>query len=366
MPARNPPPQAQVRYDSRVDPHSIKPPRRPRRPLLRLAALAFLVPALANAEPWRPVSSPVEAALLAVAAVPGGGFVAVGEGGVIVTSTDGESWQTANSPTPTTLRGVACGPETCVAVGDDGLVLTSGDRKTWVLSDSSTAGRLNAVTWTGQRFVAVGAAGGEVLSGAILSSHDGRTWSDHTPANLRPLYGVAADGSHLVAVGWTGALAESSDGGVTWTVSSLGDVLQGCWFMLRPSFLYAVAGRAGRWVAVGLVVGDQYPGAGVSLALQRAGEAWSCRVTELPPLQFQFRAVAATLTSFVAAGLGGIAESRDGLAWEPQLALPSPRLLGIAVGPSRWVAVGEQGALFVREAPLRRPLGRMVRQSSDR
>jgi len=325
-----------------------------------VAALAWLLPPLAEAGSWRPAPSPVAATLLAVAASPHGGFVAVGEGGVIVTSDDGERWRAVASPTLATLRGVACGSPGWVAVGDEGIVLTSLDGETWVRRDSGTTGRLNAVAWAGRRYLAVGAAAGEVLAGVILASEDGRTWSDHTPANVRPLYGVAGDGWQALAVGWTGALAESPDG-VIWSASSLGEVLQGCWFMLRPSFLYAVAGRAGRWVAVGLVVGDQYPGAGVSLARQRGAERWSCSVTQLPPLEYQFRAVAATPTSFVAAGLGGIAESRDGLTWEPQLAVPSPRLSGLAVGPSRWVAVGEQGAILVRDSSTRRPLGRVVR-----
>ncbi len=328
--------------------------------LVWFAALAWVAPAPATAVSWRPVPSPVAAALLAVAAAPAGGFVAVGEGGVIVTSADGERWHAASSPTSTTLRGVACGPPACVAVGDGGIILTSLDGETWVQRNSGTIGRLNAVAWTGQRFVAVGAAGSEALSGVILASEDGYIWSEHTPGNVKPLYGVAGDDAQALAVGWTGAVAESPDG-VTWTASSLGEVLQECWFMLRPSFLYAVAGRAGHWVAVGLVVGDQYPGAGVSLARQRGGEGWACSVTELPPLQFKFRAVAATPSGFVAAGLGGIAESRDGLTWEPQLAVPSPHLYGIAAGPSHWVAVGEQGAIYVRDGFLPRPLRRVVR-----
>lgn len=331
-----------------------------------LAATLLAPPSLASAQRcpdhWVRANTPGTATLLAVAEGNDGAFVTVGEGGTILASADGVSWNARDSGTGLTLRGVAGGSRGFVAVGDGGVILSSPDGEAWSARTSGTTGRLNAVTWTGERFVAVGAAGGEVLAGLILVSVDGRTWSDRTPAGVRPLYGVAANGAQAMAVGWTGAVAESPDG-LTWFASSLGDVLQGCWFMLRPSFLYAVAGSQHRWVTVGLVVGDQYPGSGVSLA-RHGGAGWSCSVTELPPLQFKFRGVAATTSSYIAAGLGGIAESRDGLTWEPQWVAASPHLYGIAVGRLRSVAVGDHGCILVRDCPARRPVRRVVRPGS--
>lgn len=311
---------------------------------------------------WRPVRAPVESTLHGVAAGNGGWFVAVGEDGVVLSSTDGLTWRAIDAGTNATLRGVAAGSPGLVAVGDDGVILTSPDGAAWQQRPSGTTGRLNGVAWTGDRFVAVGAAGGEVLAGLILTSADGAVWDDRTPPGLRPLYGVAGNKGHALAVGWTGMTAESHDG-VTWVPGSLGDVLQGCWFMLRPSFLYAVAVLDRRWVAVGLVVGDQYPGTGISLAREDVGR-WSCAVTELPPLQFQFRAVAVTERSYIAVGLGGIAESQDGLTWDSHGVEESPHLHGVAIGPRRWVAVGERGSIVVRDCPARRPLRRVVRPGS--
>lgn len=344
-----------LRYDLKMV-RSCQPARGAARSLLCVAGLTVTV---AGAAPWRPVGRLVSVALLAVSAAPGGGYVAVGESGVIVVSGDGESWHVAKSPTQVTLRGVTCGPPGWVAVGDGGVILTSPDAELWLRRDSGSTGRLNAVTWTGGRFVAVGVAGGEVLSGGILVSEDGVRWRNRTPAGVRPLYGVAGDGSQVMAVGWTGTAAESLDG-ETWSVTSLGEVLQGCWFMLRPSFLYAVAASLHTWVTVGLVVGDQYPGAGVSLARQGGGK-WSCSVTELPPLQFKFRGLAATDSSFLAAGQGGIAESRDGLRWTPQWEEAAAQLYGIAVGRDGAVAVGEGGRILVRDRATQRPARRVVR-----
>lgn len=330
---------------------------------LGIVVMVLLAPwgmtAPGTVQPWRAVATPVTTPLYAVTATPGGGFVAVGEGGVVLTSHDGRHWTRRDTPTVATLRGVATGASALVAVGDGGVVLTSRDGEGWHLGASGTTGRLNAVTWTGGRFVAVGASGTEYLTGLVLTSEDGQLWRDRTPADLRPLYGVAGQGGGVLAVGWTGQVAESMNG-EQFVASSLGEVMQQCWFMLRPSFLYGVAATAERWVAVGLVVGDQYPGAGVALT-RRPQEPWRCTVTQLPPLQFQFRAVAAAGASFVAVGVGGIAESPDGLSWYPQWVAAAPLLHAVAIGLRYWVAVGEGGSILLRDAPPRHPARRVVR-----
>lgn len=316
----------------------------------------------ASGQAWQAVAAPVDTPLYAVASNPSGTFVAVGEGGVVITSADGRLWTRQRTPTSATLRGVAAGDPAIVAVGDGGTILASSDGETWYPRFSAGDGRLNAVAWTGGRFVTVGASGREYLTGLILISDDGHLWRDRTPVGVRPFYGVAGRGGAVLAVGWTGQTAESTDG-ENFTASSLGGVMQQCWFMLRPSFLFAVAANADRWVTVGLVVGDQYPGAGVALTRHHQ-EPWRCTVTQLPPLQFQFRAVAATGASFVAVGLGGIAESRDGLSWHPQWVASSPVLHAVTAGPRRWVAVGDEGSILVREAPPRPPSRRVVRQAT--
>jgi hypothetical protein len=52
-------------------------------------------------------------------------FVAVGDGGTILTSPNGVSWTEQASGTSNSLYGVAYGNGTFVAVGKDGTILTS-------------------------------------------------------------------------------------------------------------------------------------------------------------------------------------------------------------------------------------------------
>jgi hypothetical protein len=71
-------------------------------------------------------------------------FVAVGDGGTILTSPDGVNWTRGPRGRATRLFGVTYGNGLFVAVGRFGTILTSPDGVTWTprtsgTSDSSTA-----------------------------------------------------------------------------------------------------------------------------------------------------------------------------------------------------------------------------------
>jgi hypothetical protein len=82
-------------------------------------------------------------------------FVAVGEGGTILTSRDGVSWTRRTSGGNTLLR-VARGKGLFVAVGGGGTILTSSDGVTWMPQASGTSNWLFGVTYGNGTFVAVG------------------------------------------------------------------------------------------------------------------------------------------------------------------------------------------------------------------
>jgi len=58
-------------------------------------------------------------------------FVAVGDNGTILTSSDGTTWTSRTSGTTEYLRGGAYGNSTLVVVGLSGTILTSSDGITW-------------------------------------------------------------------------------------------------------------------------------------------------------------------------------------------------------------------------------------------
>jgi hypothetical protein len=63
----------------------------------------------------------------------GGTFVAVCQGGGILSSADGQNWVSHNSGTTLTLNGVAYGAGVYVVVGDCGVVLASSAAAPWSL-----------------------------------------------------------------------------------------------------------------------------------------------------------------------------------------------------------------------------------------
>lgn len=124
-----------------------------------------------------------------------GQYLAVGELGTILTSTDATNWVARNSGTTMELRDCAYGAGKYVVVGDYGTVLTSPDTITWTLQFSSTFYSLNAVTYANGQFVGVGA------QTTIITSVDGVSWTIQSsgPWTLRDV--VFAEGLYVAAGG---------------------------------------------------------------------------------------------------------------------------------------------------------------------
>lgn len=110
----------------------------------------------------------------------GGAYVAVGQGGTIVTSADGMNWSVQSYGTPD-FQGVAHGSfggkHTIVAVGNDGEIWTSTTGgSTWLVYQHPLPYTFNDVAWNGDRFVVVGTMCG------VLSSRDGLSWVSESAA----------------------------------------------------------------------------------------------------------------------------------------------------------------------------------------
>jgi hypothetical protein len=145
-----------------------------------------------------------------------GRFVAVGNGGTILTSPDGVSWTQRTSGTIYPLYGVAYGNGTFVAVGgyfdyygfsdymsSASTILTSTDGVNWTRRTSGTDNRLLGVTYGNGLFVAVG------KDGTILTSPDGVSWTQRTSPEKRDLLSVAYGNGTFVAVGDWGTILTS-------------------------------------------------------------------------------------------------------------------------------------------------------------
>lgn len=153
-------------------------------------------------------------------------YVAVGLSGAVFTSSDGTSWASQTSGTTNTLRGVDWDGSKFLAVGDAGTVITSTDGISWTAQTSGVSTQLTDCVWTGTQFIAVGS------SGTIITSPNGATWTTRTSGAAVLLYSVAWSPALSLAVVGAGAGVLTSADGISWSAASV------------PSAAYTAVGAA--------------------------------------------------------------------------------------------------------------------------
>jgi hypothetical protein len=226
---------------------------------------------------WTPRSSGITMLLIGVT-YGSSTFVAVGDGGTILTSPDGVTWTPKTSGITMLLIGVTYGSSTFVAVGDGGTILTSPDGVTWTPKTSGTYSQLWGSTYGNNTFVAVGD------NGIILTSQDGVTWTPRTSGTTTPLMGVTYGNDSFVAVGVNGTILTSPDG-VTWTprTSGTSNELYGA---TNGNNTFIVVGNGGTILQSPLICFDDVPGNHWAhdfiMALYYAGITGGC--SAVPPL----------------------------------------------------------------------------------
>jgi photosystem II stability/assembly factor-like uncharacterized protein len=141
---------------------------------------------------------------------------AVGQGGIILRTTDGgATWTPHPQGSTQTLYAIdAVDASTAWAVGEAGTILKTTDGgATWTPQASGTGAALNGISAVSTTTAwAVGAGG------VILKSEDGSTWTPQNSRVTAALYGISAiDAYNCWAVGEGGTILKTSDGGLTWT-----------------------------------------------------------------------------------------------------------------------------------------------------
>ncbi|WP_189032792.1 InlB B-repeat-containing protein, partial [Paenibacillus albidus] len=244
-------------------------------------------------------------------------YVAVGEAGTIVTSSDGVNWTERTSSATNQLWGVAYGNKKFVAVGLNSAIYISDDGVTW--TDRTFGETHYGVTYGNGMFVAVG------FGREILTSIDGVSWTQRSLGDLNELRGVTYGNGIFTAVGFGGKIWTSSNG-ESWTSRTSG----------VENDLWSISYGNGKFVAVG---------AGTTILTSVDGLSW----TKLPPPSgaYDFYKVTYGNDTFVAVGLNGsVFTSADGLSWTSR----SPFILnvsqyGVTYGNGTFVILAESGKI---------------------
>jgi len=149
--------------------------------------------------------------------------VAVGDNGIILTSSDGNTWTSPNFGTSVNLRDVTFGNSLFVAVGESGTILTSTDGSSWSPQTSGTTESLDGITFLRNHFVVVEG------DGTVHTTKEESTWTSQTSDGTANLEGIASGGSGdeelFIAVGDGGTIQISSAPPIVPAFNVLGAVL---------------------------------------------------------------------------------------------------------------------------------------------
>lgn len=247
-------------------------------------------------------------------------FVAVGDGGIIVLSTNAMNWLRQPSPTTSTLYGLTFGGGRFVSVGDAGSVLQSTNGSDWLSANAGVTNNFRAIAFGNGHFVAL------TDNSKLMRSTDSTTWEGST--NGVPigwgLYGVYFGGGLFVACGGDGIILVSSDG-LNWTntsVSTASTLTCGAY----GNGVFVTAG----WGEFGM---DQ-------VARSTNGVNWSTSRHSMNYNAFCFG-------GGVLLGVGGSSAqwSLDGITWTNAY-IGTINSLSVAFGLGQYVAVGDGGAIY--------------------
>jgi hypothetical protein len=136
-------------------------------------------------------------------------------------SPDGRRWNTATFPGGVPLvRALCFGNGRFMAVGDDGTVLSSTDGITWGVATAAGTPDFRHIIWSGSAWVAVAMHPTNARPEVIWTSADGVTWTERSALGADTAR-IVAHGGRCYATGWYGGVLYSSDHGITWQEAAL-------------------------------------------------------------------------------------------------------------------------------------------------
>lgn len=251
----------------------------------------------------------------------GGQFRVLGNGGMVYSSPDGLVWDSVQTPTTLALTSLAYGKGLYVASGRQGQMASSKDFRTWTLIPASIYDNIQAILFHDDQFLLVG------QNGAIFTSPDAITWTRRSSGTTHDLNSLVHDGSHYFAAGDSGTVLRSKDG-VVWTDISAP----------TKEKLLGIATGDGRVVAVGTT----------STSVSSVHDStWTPSTMGTPSATLSTRAVAFAEGRFIAVGNRGIIyHSTDGVTWSSPEPYTRDGLRGLHYHDGTFVAVGFYGIIL--------------------
>ncbi|RKP47897.1 hypothetical protein D7Z26_22040 [Cohnella endophytica] len=282
-----------------------------------------------NLTDWVSSTSPISDSYLLDMAYGNGVYVAVGNKGAVLTSEDGENWESVSSGIGEHLQNVVYHEGKYLAVGGyTSAVYSSADGKNWTsnpIADNKGAA-INKIVYINGHYAAVS------QYGQVLFSDDGETWTVNplTSNSPPPISDIIYANDQYMVTDTYGRVYTSSDG-TTWTSVNTG----------KSTSLFGLAYSGSVYAAVG----EQ------KILSSTDGEIWdvSWELEQKPgqPInQLWVKGIVYAAGKFVAVGMKGtILTSGDGQTWVPSTSGVTAQLNGVKYLNGQFVAVGDKTVL---------------------
>ncbi|MBN2037725.1 MAG: hypothetical protein JW768_13370 [Chitinispirillaceae bacterium] len=261
--------------------------------------------------------------------------MAVGDSGIILTSDNGENWESCSSGTNKNLASIAWTGEKLVAVGDSGTIITSEDCVVWTKQQPPRLVDMVYVLYASSKILSLTDAPFGPSDTILISSQDGLIWNTlPLTAKSGKCVSIAWNGSQYIAVGDGGTIVSSNDGQVwTWRLAT------------TDTYLNSIAANDSQFVSVGVdtwsKVGIVYISSdGINWNRNRALE----RVNILNYVTWQGD------LNITVGDSGTILTSPDAEPWTPQTSSTTRNLRCVTFTGTQYVAVGDSGTIITSPA----------------
>lgn len=219
------------------------------------------------------------------------------------------------------LNAVVWGDDGFVAVGENGHILTSSDGADWkLIAGKAALPTLTSVVWTGEIFIAAGAGGNTIW---WASPED---WSTGTVGAENDIYGLTNSPQGVLAVG-VGGVAFLTQDGVVWETIETGIV----------ETLRQVTWGDGKYVAVGEAGG---------IWTSADARTWAKAVLPEGELTLLLTVGFAEGLFLASGADGVILQSLGGEDWSQKSVFATQPIFGITAGQGIFVLVGANGAVL--------------------
>ena len=262
-----------------------------------------------------------------------GTYTAVGEAGVVVTSTNALDWYALDTPTGNTLWSICQGPGSLVAVGDYPTILRSTNGSTWqLIPPPAQAGPARAVIFAQGEYIATAAKG-------VITSPDGAAWT-YLPINPNGnISGLAFGQSPAFPNGLY--VAGTSEGIIlTSTNRSVWEHHQ----LPYSALIGSVAFGNDTFVCTALDMAQNR----VHSIVSTNGRSWTKHPTPLTSAKLSFAKGQFFATgSDSSANQGAVATSTDGISWSGTNLESGANYSSVVFDGEKFLMVGSPGSLFI-------------------